>query len=192
MDYYMIAEYDTFPARSGPGIYFAKRDIFAFVTVGYGSSVYKVTVPDGVPITIAKRSGPLERSGRETFTADQVNLTYVGPWTDINVMKKLIGEGADIHVDNENAFRQAAGIGDVRLLTFLLDHKVDIHALDDDALMWAAEEGNMEAAHFLLDIGLDVHASKDEARHLAIENGHDAMVRYFEDYAVMKAEEACS
>jgi hypothetical protein len=71
---------------------------------------------------------------------------------------------------------ERAKIGDVQIVEALLGAGADVHAENDDALRWAAERGHRDIVAMLLDAGADVHAAKDFALRWAAEKGYRDIV----------------
>ena len=139
------------------GIYFARRDILAFLFKG--PWLRMVTIPDDAQVY-------LNPDPPEKWKADKVIL---GPRKKItlNVIKRLIKEGADIHADNDAALKHAACNGQTETVKMLLNHGADIHADDNSALKHAACNGHTETVKMLLENGADVHADDNLALKLA-------------------------
>jgi len=83
---------------------------------------------------------------------------------DLEVMKYLLGKGADVNAKlgiGWTALMAAAGRGNAEAVKFLLDKGADVNAKlrsGRTALMAAAEQGNAEVVKFLLDAGANVNA----------------------------------
>jgi len=145
------------------GIYFAREDILGFL--GYGAFwIRRVTVPEGEPI--------YENPGYpKKWKAKRVIL---GPRRkiDLQVIKELVEEGANIHVcddqplewaiceghganihaKNDFVFRWAAAKGYLSLVEYLVSKGANVHVNDNEALMWAAAEGRLEVVRYLLEL----------------------------------------
>jgi hypothetical protein len=134
------------------GIYFASKDIFAFLD--YGIWIREVTIPDDAKMVRDPGCGP------EKLRANKVIL---GPRRkiDIEVIGELIDEGANIRANDDCALRWAAENGHTETVELLLDRGADIHAGNDCALRWAAVKGHTEIVKLLLDRGVDIYADND-------------------------------
>jgi hypothetical protein len=136
------------------GIYFASKDIFAFID--YGPWIREVTIPEDVKMIKDPGYGPEKlRYGPEEFRADKVILGSRRK-IDAEVIKELIREGADIHAGNDCALRWAAGNGHTEIVKLLLDRDADIHG----ALRRAVESGYTETVKLLLDRGANTYVYK--------------------------------
>jgi len=72
------------------GIYFSREDIFTFWD--YGKDVYEVT-----PISeIHENPGSPKK-----WKCKEIDLKYIGKTNDLEVVKQLIEEGADLHCNDD-------------------------------------------------------------------------------------------
>ena len=103
------------------GIYFSREDILAFI--GYGNMIYEVT-PIG---EIYENPGEPKK-----YKAHEVELKLIGDWIkDINVIKMLVENGADIHANNDAALRHAAYRGHLEVVKYLVEKGADIRVIND-------------------------------------------------------------
>ena len=155
------------------GIYFSPAtSILAFVD--YGPWIREVTIPEDAQMV--KDPG----SDSEKYRASSVILGERERWED--VFQRLIDEGADIHVQENQALRYAAE-NDLRaVVTILLIYGADPSACDSYALRWAAANGYVEIVKMLLDQGANVHARDDEALRWAAAQGHTETVNVLKSY----------
>ena len=70
---------------------------------------------------------------------------------DLESIKDLVEQGANLHTENEEALRCAAEKGHLEVVKYL----IDLHASEDGALRWAAEYGQLEVVKYLLEHGAD-------------------------------------
>lgn len=92
----------------------------------------------------------------------------------------LLDHGADIHAEDDCAFRYAMGFERKQrheMAKILLDRGANIHAKDNLVFRQACRNGNEEAVCFLLQHGADVHANNDEGIQEAIMCGHESVAR---------------
>ena len=120
------------------GIYFSREDIFIFLN--YGSKVYEV---EPVGEVYENPSTP------KKFKAHSVVLKYVGETNDVETIKTLVEDGADIHAEDEYVLRWAAANGHLKVVKYLVEHGADIHACNDRALEWAAEFDHLQVVEYL-------------------------------------------
>ena len=150
------------------GIYFSREDILAFLY--YGPWIRKVTLPEGEPI--------YENPGfPKKWKAKRVIL---GPRRkiDLQVIKELVKEGVDIHVDDDYALSWAARNGHLDVVKFLVEKGADIHADGDYALRLAAENGYLDVVKYLVENRANIYAKDNYALRLAAKNGHLDVVKY--------------
>jgi ankyrin repeat protein len=65
------------------------------------------------------------------------------------MIKFLVNNGADVHVDNEACLRYAAYKGNTEIVKFLLDNGADVHAENDHALKWSNINGHVETYNLI-------------------------------------------
>jgi ankyrin repeat protein len=67
---------------------------------------------------------------------------------DLNKVKELIEQGADIHAD-DFALRWASYYGHLVVVKYLVEQGANIHALNDCAIRWASENGHLDVVKYL-------------------------------------------
>ncbi|WP_082402873.1 ankyrin repeat domain-containing protein [Achromobacter xylosoxidans] len=97
---------------------------------------------------------------------------------NLETVKRLVEQGADIHFLRDCILRWAAGNGQLEVVKFLVEQGADIHADDDLALRWAAEEGHLDIVKFLVEKGADIHARNEEPLERAAEEGYIEVVQF--------------
>ena len=90
----------------------------------------------------------------------------------IDKLKNLLSQGADIHTDNDFVLRYSAGYGHLETVKLLFAQGANIHANDDEALRESAYYGHLEIVKFLLEHGANIHANDDEALKNSTLNKH--------------------
>ena len=68
-------------------------------------------------------------------------------------------------------------LGYIDLVKYLVGTGANIHALNDDSLIWASLNGRIYVVKYLIENGADIHAQKDLALRCASENGHIDVVK---------------
>lgn len=96
----------------------------------------------------------------------------------VKVVKYLHFVGSDTHFDNDQALRRAACGGHLKVVKFLVAHGAFIGAAQHGAIRSAAGNGHPDVVHFLFMNGADVHAMNDYALRTAAANGHLSVVVY--------------
>ena len=149
------------------GIYFSGRDILSFLE--YGKSVYEVT----------NYSTPYENPGtQKKYKAHEVELKYIGEWKNVEVMKYLIENGADVHADNDVALSCSAEMGHLEVVKYLIENGADIHACNGCALRCSARRGHVDIVKYLIENGANIHAWDEYALRSSANNGHFEVVKY--------------
>lgn len=97
---------------------------------------------------------------------------------DLETVKYLIENRADVRAENYYAFRWAAYNGHYEIVKFLVSVGADIHSYDDYAFRSAACYGRLEMVKFFVSIGANIHAKNDYAIRHASGNGHLETVKY--------------
>ena len=129
------------------GIYFAREDILAFLD--YGPWIRKVTIPEDARV--------YENPGRpKKWKADKIILGERRK-IDVNVIKELINEGANIHADNEFPLRWAVENNYPEIVKLLIDYGANIHIEEEEALITASINGYFDIVKLLVDEGADIH-----------------------------------
>ena len=121
------------------GIYFSREDILAFID--HGPWIREVTLPPDARVYKDPREP-------HKWKADKVIL---GPRRkiDVDVVRELIAEGADIHVCEDWSLRIAAARGHTKIVRMLLDADADVHACEDEALREAEAYGHTKIVAML-------------------------------------------
>jgi len=170
------------------GIYFSRKDILTFLN--YGLWIRQVTIPEDARVYKDPESSP------EKWKADKIIL---GPRKsiDLDVIKSLVEEGADIHAWDDYALRWASEFGHFEIVKFLVEKDADIHSRGDYALRWASRNGHFEVVKFLVEKGADIHFLDNYALRCASEYDQLEVVKFlvekgadihvWDDYALRRA-----
>jgi len=150
------------------GIYFASRDILAFLYVG--PWIRQLTLPPGEPMY-------KDPSLPEKYKAHRVILGKRRKITP-EVIKELVAEGADIHAGNDYAVGWAAKCGHLDVVRYLVNHGAKIHVDEDRALRLAARNGRLDVVRYLVNRGANIHADKDRVLRWATKFGRRDVVKY--------------
>jgi hypothetical protein len=149
------------------GIYFSREDILAFISIG--PWIRKVILPEDARV--------YENPGEpKKWKADKVILGEREKLDDVNVIKRLIEEGANPKIRNSYPLQLAAKYGHIEIVKLLLPLS---DPTDDDslALRWAAEYDRTEIVKLLLEAGADPNANDSLALRWAAEFGHIEIVK---------------
>ena len=107
-----------------------------------------------------------------------IEASYKG---QLDIVKHLIENGADIHVNNDRALRCAINNNHLDVVKHLVECGADIHACNDQALRWASSNGHLDIVKYLIECDADIHARDDEALRWASHYGHFNVVHYLKN-----------
>ena len=139
-------EFDPLPACRG-GMFYASRDILAFLY--YGCWLREVTIPDGVDV-VEVNSGNSQKFKSPSIILGERELI------DIEVIERLINEGADVTAKNNEAVRWASDNGHTDVVTLLIEHGADVTADNNFAIRWASKNGHTATVKLLLEHGAEL------------------------------------
>jgi len=97
---------------------------------------------------------------------------------DLDSVKNLVEQGANIHTDDGYALKLAAGNGHPAVVKYLVEQGADSHKRGDMACLWAAMNGHWDIVKYLVEQGAD---GGDATRRLAAENGHLEIVEFLKN-----------
>ena len=97
---------------------------------------------------------------------------------DLENIKRLVEQGANLHADDEEALQWAAEKGHLEVVKYLLERGANLRACVGWALRWAARNGHLKVVEYLLEKGANLHAENDHALRLAAGKGHLEVVKY--------------
>lgn len=118
-------------------------------------------------------------------------LRRAGSLGHIDIVKLLLKNGADIHANDDEVFRQAIAAGRIdpktgslELAQVLLDNDppANIHAKGEEALIYQAAHGRIVKMKFLLKNGADINADNDAAFRKAARYGKTKMMSLLATY----------
>jgi ankyrin repeat protein len=98
-------------------------------------------------------------------------------YKNYELVKLLLENGADVHVENDCSLRWASCCGHDKVVKILLENGADVHADDDKALRLASYYGHDKVIKLLLENGADIHSNNDYALRFASNFGYDKIVR---------------
>jgi ankyrin repeat protein len=52
--------------------------------------------------------------------------------SNLNQVKRLLSEGADVHIENDRALRIACSFGDFKIVKLLVEHGANINVVDEN------------------------------------------------------------
>ena len=149
------------------GIYFTSTDILVFLN--YGTELYEVE-----PVGKFYENPGFPKK----YKAHALNMQYIGKINDVNTIKYLVDNGADIHASDDYALRWFSEKGHLDVVKYLVEIGANIHACNEQALRWSAFNGNLKLVKYLIEKGSDIHAHAEYALRYAAENVHLEVVKY--------------
>jgi len=129
------------------GIYFSREDILAFVD--YGPWIRRVTIPSDVEIYENPRE-PKKWKAHKVILGERRKI-------DVNVVRDLLKQGANVHTGDDWSFRWASKNGHLEVVKLLIKHGADIHAVDDWALKESSRNGHLEVVKLLIEHGANTN-----------------------------------
>lgn len=124
-------------------------------------------------LIMAARRGFMEQRTRDFKLVKAAEYGY------LEMVRKQLAKGADIHAWRDYALLQAADHGHLEVVKYLLERdgeKADIHA-SENVLLRAGIDGYVEIVKYLLEKGADVHAGNDVALVWAAYHGRTEVVK---------------
>lgn len=99
----------------------------------------------------------------------------------LDKMRTLMDQGADVHHREDQAFIVAVKYGHVEIVSLLLDQlpNMDIHG--HTAIIIAIDMGHLDVLKLVVERGADLHSREEYALLLAAKNGQLDMVQYMLD-----------
>jgi len=125
----------------GGGMYFAKEDILAFLN--YGPWIRQVT--------LLKQSQVYRNPGLPKKWKTDVFLLGERRWIDLQVIRELVDQGANIHVENDYALTWAAKNGYLDIVKYLVSKGADVNC---SAILHAARQGHLSIVTYLIECGV--------------------------------------
>ena len=116
----------------------------------------------------------LIENGTDIHAGNEYAIRWASHYGHLEVVKFLLEKGADIHANNDEALRMALGSDHLEVVKYLLEKGADINY----ALRFASEYGHLKVVKFLVENGADIHAENDWALRWASYYGHLEVVKY--------------
>ena len=125
-------------------------------------------------VVVSLKRGANVENGRRNYTP----LSIASEKGHLEVVKYLVGQGADVRAQYDYALRYASLNGHLDIVKYLVDKGSYVSAEDDFALRYASNNGHLEVVKYLVEQGADVRAYDDEALRYASYYGHLEVVKY--------------
>jgi len=100
---------------------------------------------------------------------------------NLNIVKKMLEKGADIHAQDDEALITSTRKGHFNIVKYLVESGADIHAGIDRALIISAIGGHLDIVKYLVDNGAHVTARDNEALKYSAMMGFLEIVKYLID-----------
>ena len=97
---------------------------------------------------------------------------------NLNLIKLLHKNGANINIWNGLPFRLACIYGHLEIVKYLNGYNIDLHAMQELGLRLACEAGNLNIVKYLVEHGCNIHVLHNSPLLLAFEQGHTDIVNY--------------
>ena len=97
---------------------------------------------------------------------------------NLNTLKYLVENKADIHIKNNYCVRRASRNGHIDAVKYLVKHKADIHMKNNYCVRWASKNGHLEVVKYLVKHKADIHIKNNYCVRWASKNGHLEVVKY--------------
>jgi ankyrin repeat protein len=111
-----------------------------------------------------------------------LNEHLIKYYDNYELIKLLLENGANVHVNNDNSLIYASNYGYVRIVKLLLEYGANVHVYNDCPLRLASRFGYDKVVKLLLEYGADIHANNNEALRRASERGHNKVIELLKEY----------
>ena len=95
---------------------------------------------------------------------------------DLEVVKNLVSQGADVEADGNIALGVASSNGNLAVVKYLVSQGADVNG--NSPLRKASENGHLAVVKYLVTKGANIRFNSDAALRFASLNGHLAVVKY--------------
>ena len=113
---------------------------------------------------------------------------------NLEIVKFLIENGANVHVNNNEVLKKASENGHLEVVKFLVQNGADVDANNGLPLILASQNGHLEVVEYLVSKDANIHIRNDLALSWASERGHLEVVKFlvknganvhaYDDYAL--------
>nr|WBF70235.1 ankyrin repeat protein [Megavirus caiporensis] len=104
---------------------------------------------------------------------------------DLDQVKELVENGADINIDNNIAIKNASSNGFLDIVEYLVKNGANIHADNDYAVRHALTNNHLNVAEYLVSVGANIHASGNYALRWASDYGLFEIVKYIVEHGAI-------
>jgi ankyrin repeat protein len=142
----------------------------------------EIIVPN--PLSVACENGHFEivkflvKNGADIHMQYNYAFVYSCKNGHLEIVKFLFKNGADIHVPFESSLIKACGNGKIEIVKFLLEKGAYIDFYDNEPLIKSCEKGHIDIVKLLLDNGVDLHTDNDKPLITSSYHGHINIVKF--------------
>ena len=111
--------------------------------------VISVITVGSILAVVSYRAYQYFTEGSEEVEVSTFSIMQAVEKGQLDVIKQLVKEGANIRALNNYAVRRAAERGYLEVVKYLVEQGADIHAMDDYALIRAARNGHLDVVEYL-------------------------------------------
>ncbi len=98
---------------------------------------------------------------------------------DLETIKLLVQEGADIHAQDNYALNTSADRGYLPIVKYLVEEcGADIFRDNNIVMKWALGQGQLSVVKYLVEQGISIHANDDYALKTSVEEDQRDIVEY--------------
>jgi ankyrin repeat protein len=184
------------------GMYFSQEDILAFLE--YGEILFEVELLEDSRvyedpyfdtkkwktdkfILKNKREINLEtikylaEEGANIHVDNDLPLCWAAKYGHLDIVKYFVVKGANIPTDNDLPLCRAAENGHLEVVKYLVKKGADIHVYNEYPLCVASEYGYLEIVKYLIEQGANNRVNNDYPLRIASEYGHLSVVMYLKE-----------
>ncbi len=110
------------------------------------------------------------------YDRDDCSLLLACGFDHIEIVKFLVKR--DVHKCKDIALYKSSYRGDIQTVRFLVENGANVHAYDDVAIRWASGNGHLEVVRFLVDSGAYINSRDSSALYWAVMFDHLEVVRF--------------
>jgi hypothetical protein len=145
----VIAEEDT--QKVTGSICYYKKDILA--SLHQGNCVFEVELLEDSKVCECS-SGKIKRWKTDKYILKNKRRI------NLETIKKLVEQGANIHVGGELPLYWAVEKGHLDIVKYIIDKGADMHKHKNSLMCWAASRGNLDLVKYFIEQGADIYTKK--------------------------------
>jgi ankyrin repeat protein len=106
------------------------------------------------------------------------SLCIASEYNCINVLRYLIGIGANARHNNSGSLHAASYNGNNEIIKILVENGADVHSNHDISLMWATRKNHLETVKLLIEAGAYIVSGENNALVYAVKNRNSRIVKF--------------